>query len=410
MLPRFHIRREGHRPAGLAAANDSQALRCNKHVFVAGQADLDEEARVRHPGDLAGQARGAMGHVAAALEGAAADLADVVKLTVFHVPHGAMDEEGLLAVLASCLGDPALPGPAVTLVPLPCLARPDMLIEIEGWAMRGLNGERLARQAAWRADGPRLPRPFSQAVRCEEMIFTSGVTCVNEEGAVLYPGSLYEQSRVVLPKLDRLLRQLGAGLADVVKANIFNVEPGTKEDWRAPALLRASHYPEPGPAATGISLPKGGREGVMIVNDVIAMRNVDGSAMARIAVWPDDHWDWTVHMPYRHGLKCGDLVFLGGQVPLGADASLRHPGDMAGQTKLAMDYIGRVLAELGMSFTNVVKVNAFYAAPCGEEHLKPNAETRFGYFPAKGPVSTAVPVPWLAYEGMLTEIDIVAMV
>ena len=88
MLPRFHIRREGHRPAGLAVANDSQALRCNKHVFVAGQADLDEEARVRHPGDLAGQARGAMGHVAAVLEGAAADLADVVKLTEAPTVNG----------------------------------------------------------------------------------------------------------------------------------------------------------------------------------------------------------------------------------------------------------------------------------------------------------------------------------
>ena len=59
-------------------------------------------------------------------------------------------EDGLLAVLASCLGDPALPGPAVTLVPLPCLARPDMLIEIEGWAMRGLNGERLVRRGSAR--------------------------------------------------------------------------------------------------------------------------------------------------------------------------------------------------------------------------------------------------------------------
>jgi enamine deaminase RidA (YjgF/YER057c/UK114 family) len=410
MLPRFHIRPEGHWALGLAVTNNSQALRCNKHVFVAGQVDLDSRTRIRHPGDLAAQARGAMEYVAAALQGAAADVCDLVKLTVFYVPHTAMDEDALLAVLASCLGDPALPGPAVTLVPVAYLAYPDMLIEIEGWAMRGLNGERLPRQVAWRADGPRLPRPFSQAVRCEEMIFTSGVTSADETSAVLYPGSLYEQSRVVLPKLDRLLRQLGATLADVVKANIFNVEPGTKEDWRAPALLRASHYPEPGPAATGISLPKGGRDGVMIVNDVIAMRNLDGTAMPRAAVWPDDHWDWTVHMPYRHGLKCGDLVFLGGQVPLGPDASLRHPGDMVGQTKLAMDYIGRVLDEFGMGFANVVKVNSFYAAPCGEQHLKPNAETRFGYFPAKGPVSTGVPVPWLAYEGMLTEIDIVAMV
>lgn len=410
MLPRFHIRPEGHWALGLAVANNSQAVRCNKHVFVAGQVDLDRETRVRHPGDLPAQARGAMDYVRLALEGAGADLADLMKLTVFYVMDGKTDEDALLAILSDCMGTLEAPGPAVTLVPLPHLAYPDMAIEIEGWAMRGLNGDRLPRQAAWRADGPKLPRNFSQAVRCEEMIFTSGVTAVDETGAVLYPGSLYEQSRVVLPKLDKLLRQLGASLADAVKANIFNVEPGTKEDWRAPALLRASHYPEPGPAATGISLPKGARPGVMVVNDVIAMRAIDGCAIPRTAVWPDNHWDWTVHLPYRHGIRCGDLVFLGGQVPLAPDASVMHRGDMVAQTKLSMDYIGRVLNELGLGFANVVKVNSFYVGPCGEQYLKPNAETRFSYFPAKGPVSTGVPVPWLAYEDMLTEIDIVAVV
>jgi enamine deaminase RidA (YjgF/YER057c/UK114 family) len=82
---------------------------------------------------------------------------------------------------------------------------------------------------------------------------------------------------------------------------------------------------------------------------------------------------------------------------------------MVAQTKISMDYIGRILGELGIGFGHVVKVNSFYVGDVGEEVLRPNAETRFSYFPAKGPTSTGVPVPNLAYEGMLTEIDIVAM-
>jgi enamine deaminase RidA (YjgF/YER057c/UK114 family) len=275
--------------------------------------------------------------------------------------------------------------------------------------MRHLNGERLARVAAWSPECPPLPPPFSQALRCEEMIFTSAVSARDGRGVLAESGDIAGQSWVMLGRLDRLLRQLGADLDDAVKTNVFNADGGTKASWAAPALIRARHYREPGPAATGITLPRLWPAGVMTKNDVIAMRGVDGSRLPRTHVWPDNHWDWTVHLPYRHGLRCGDLVFLGGQVPLASDAAVLAPGDMVAQTRLAMDYIGRILGELGMGFGHVVKVNAFYTGAVGEDVLRPNAETRFAYFPAHGPTSTGVPVPTLAYEGMLTEIDVIAM-
>lgn len=410
MLPRRYINPPGHWRLGLASTNNSQGIVCNRFVFVAGQVDLDERTRVRHPGDLLAQATGAMEYVARVLAGAGADLADLVKLTVFYVSDGRVDEDGLLRHLAGCLGPLPGPGPAVTAVPLPVLAYPDMLIEIEGITMRHANGPRLPRAAAWSPDGPPLPPPFSQALRCEEMIFTSAVSARDGEGRIEQPGDIAGQSRAMLARLDRLLRQFGADLQDAVKTNLFNADGGTKASWAEPALIRAAHYREPGPAATGITVPRLWPAGLMTKNDIIAMRGVDGSRLARTHVWPDSHWDWTAHLPYRHGLRCGDLVFLGGQVPLAPDATVLAPGDMVAQTRLSMDYIGRVLAELGLGYGHVVKVNSFYAGEVGEDILRPNAETRFSYFPAKGPTSTGVPVPQLAYEGMLTEIDVVAMV
>jgi len=409
MLPRRYVNPSGHWRLGLASTNNSQGIVCNRFVFVAGQVDLDERTRVRHPGDLMAQATGAMEYVARVLAGARADMADLVKLTVFYVNDGTVDEDGLLRHLAGCLGPLPGPGPAVTVVPLPALAYPGMLIEIEGIAMRHPNGQRLARAAAWSPEGPPLPAPFSQALRSEEMIFTSAVSARDGGSAIAHSGDIAAQSRVMLGRLDRLLRQLGADLQDAVKTNLFNADGGTKASWAESALIRAGHYREPGPAATGITVPLLWPAGLMTKNDIIAMRGPDGSRLPRTHVWPDNHWDWTVHLPYRHGLKCGDLVFLGGQVPLAPDAAVLAPGDMVAQTRLAMDYIGRVLGELGLGFGHVVKVNSFYAGAVGEEVLRPNAETRFGYFPAHGPTSTGVPVPTLAYEGMLTEIDIIAM-
>ena len=410
MLPRRHIIPLGHWRLGLNVSNNSQGIVCNKMIFVAGQVDLDERTQLRHGGDLAAQATGTMEYVARVLAGAGADVADLVKLTVFYVVDGKINEDDLLRHLAGCLGPIAGPGPAITGVPLPSLAYPGMLIEIEGIAMRHPNGQRLPRVSAWLPDGPTVPSPFSQVLRCEELIFTSCVSARDSQGKIAHPNDIDAQSYVMLRRLNELLRRLGADLDDVVKINLFNVDGGTKASWERSALIRATHYREPGPTATGITVPQLWPPGLMTKNDVIAMRAVDGSRLPRIHVWPDGHWDWTVHLPYRHGLRCGDLVFLGGQVPLAPNADVLAPGEMVMQTKISMNYIGRVLGELGLGFGHVVKVNSFYAGGVGEEVLRPNAETRFSYFPANGPTSTGVPVPSLAYEGMLTEIDIVAMV
>jgi enamine deaminase RidA (YjgF/YER057c/UK114 family) len=410
MLPRRYISPKGHWRLGPSVTNNSQGIVCNKMIFIAGQVDLDERNQLHHFGDLEAQARAAMNFVGRVLDDAGAKMSDLVKLTAFYVSDGGVDEDDLLRFLAGCLGFMAGPGPAVTAIPLPGLAHPGMTIEIEGIAMRHPNRQRLPRTAAWSPDCPSLPSPFSHALRCEDVIFTSGISARDHQGEAAHPRDIAAQSHVMLRRLKGLLGQLGADLDDVVKTNVFNVDGGTKATWEEPALIRASHYREPGPAATGLTLPRLWPADVMTKNDVIAMRGIDGTRLPRTHVWPDRHWDWTVHLPYRHGLRCGDLVFVGGQVPLGPDANLLAPGDMMAQTKIAMDYIGRVLGELGLGFAHVVKVNSFYAGDVGVDVLLPNLETRFSYFPAAGPTSTGVPFPKLAYEGMLTEIDIVAMV
>ena len=404
MLPRRRSHPDDHWRVGFDV-NMSHGLGCGPFVFVGGQVDLDPDARQQNPGDLGRQAARCIDHVKTVLAGAGADADDLVKLTAFYVSDGRVDERDLLAQLADALGARSGPGPAISLIPLEGLAYPGMEIELEAIAMRDLNGPRLPRAAAWDPAGPQLPPPFSQAIRCGEMLFTSGIS------VAAAPGDLAGQSRLVLPLIDGLLRQLGADLWDAVKTNVFNVEAGTQEDWSAPALIRAGHFREPGPAATGISLPRLWPEGVMVRNDVIAMRGADGGRLGRQAVWPTGHWDWPVHLPYRHGLRCGDLVFLGGQVSLDPEARVIDPGNIVAQTHRSMANIERVLGELGLGLDQVVKVNAFYCGDVGEELLKENAQARFSHFTSEpGPTTTGVPVPYLAYEDMLVEIDVVAMV
>ncbi|MCP5084721.1 MAG: hypothetical protein GY948_23795 [Alphaproteobacteria bacterium] len=409
MLPRKRFHPSDHLSIGIDL-NHSHGLKVGQMIFIGGQADINAEAKVTRPGEVAVQTRMAMDGVKTVLEGMGADAGDLVKLTGFYVLGDKPDEQVILDTMAEALGELAGPGPAVTLVPIETNCFDGLSIEIEAIAMRGHNGERLARTSSWIPDGPDLPAPFSHAVACDEMIFTSGQTAEDEAGTMQSPGSLAAQSRVVLDKLQRLLAGLGADLHDAVKANVFNVEPGDQEEWKEAALVRASFYKEPGPAATGLSLTRLPKPDAMVRYDVIAMRGTDGARLPREGVWPTGHWDWPVHLPYRHGVKVGDMIFLGGQVSLTPTGAVIDPGDVPAQTHTSMQNIQKVLQEFGLDFEHLVKVNSFYAGEKGQEDLLKNVSVRAGYYRDPGPVSTGIPFEYLAYKDMLIEIDCIAMV
>jgi len=118
-------------------------------------------------------------------------------------------------------------------------------------------------------------------------------------------------------------------------------------------------------------------------------------------------------LPYRHGLKAGDLVFLGGQVPLKSDASVAYVGDISKQTEMSMEYISRILEELGMDFTNIVRMNTFFVSdgkgPLAELEYQKNFLARNSFFHSSPPVFSDIQVPYLAYEEMNIEIDVIAV-
>jgi enamine deaminase RidA (YjgF/YER057c/UK114 family) len=194
-----------------------------------------------------------------------------------------------------------------------------------------------------------------------------------------------------------------------VKLNRWYVGHGTVEDFEPAALACAAHFAEPGPAATGIPLPRHARPGQAIKIEVVAMRGEDGSYLPRRHAWPQSLWDWHVHLPYKHGLKCHDMIFLGGQVSLDKQGRTVHPGDLGAQTRAAMTHIGTILNELGAGYGDVCKVLAVYQGGASDEQLHANLATSSSFFAKPGPATTGVPLPVLAYPEMMIEIDVFAM-
>jgi enamine deaminase RidA (YjgF/YER057c/UK114 family) len=82
-------------------------------------------------------------------------------------------------------------------------------------------------------------------------------------------------------------------------------------------------------------------------------------AIERTAVNP---WDWSIQFGYNQGEllvgKTRELV-CAGQTACDAEGRPQFEGDMAGQIGLALDNLEAVLAEAGMTLSNLVRLNIY---------------------------------------------------
>lgn len=98
-------------------------------------------------------------------------------------------------------------------------------------------------------------------------------------------------------------------------------------------------------------------------------------------------------------------VFCSGQVGITADGTI--PADCAGQARVCFENIAAVLAEAGMGFGDVVKLNAFVT---GREHLAEYMKVRNELFPEPYPASTLMIVSGFARPEFVVEIEAIAAV
>ncbi len=82
----------------------------------------------------------------------------------------------------------------------------------------------------------------------------------------------------------------------------------------------------------------------------------------------DTAWDQKMH--YSQGVKIGPTIYVSGQVALGDDGRVVGPGDIAVQTRQALENIQAVLAKKGATMRDVVKVR---------DHLLCSANCRDGF-------------------------------
>jgi enamine deaminase RidA (YjgF/YER057c/UK114 family) len=107
----------------------------DRMIHIAGQVGQDENGDIVE-GGLAPQAERALLNLSRALEAAGASESDLVKITIYVVGWEPSMFEQLVAGLGAAQAQRPGPEVPVTLIGVQSLFRPDMLVEIEGVAVR----------------------------------------------------------------------------------------------------------------------------------------------------------------------------------------------------------------------------------------------------------------------------------
>ena len=94
---------------------------------------------------------------------------------------------------------------------------------------------------------------YSRAVRIGNHVWVSGTTATDEYGKVVAIGDAAMQTRYVLQKIERALKEAGATFADVVRTRTFVTDIA---QWEAIGRVHGEFFGQIRPAATMVEVGK----------------------------------------------------------------------------------------------------------------------------------------------------------
>jgi enamine deaminase RidA (YjgF/YER057c/UK114 family) len=193
----------------------SRAVRVGDRVFISGTTALHPSGDVEAKGDLYGQTRRVMDTIFRALEQAGGKREDLVYTKTFLTSvEGAAD---YTRAWLEAMGDVR---PVSTLLVVPALLRPEMLIEVEAEAVVGAASTRRDIYTQQRREHP---RGYARAVVVGDDIYVSGCTSLSDGGEPQAAGDWAAQSDLANEVIRWTLEQAGASFDDVVRRRTFTV-------------------------------------------------------------------------------------------------------------------------------------------------------------------------------------------
>jgi enamine deaminase RidA (YjgF/YER057c/UK114 family) len=251
----------------------SRAVRVDDRVFISGSSALDAQGAVADPGDMAGQTRRTMDTILQALAQAGGAPGDLVYTKTFVTDLGRIPD--YTRAWLAALGEVR---PASTLLGIPALLRPEMLIEIEAEAVIGAAR---TRRDIYTEHQRERPRGYARAVAVGDWIYLSGCTSLSSRGEVQAAGDWAAQVDHAHDVIGWTLGQAGATFDDVVRRRTFTVD---RAEVNRPAGQGPAWYERSRPASLGCRVTGLASRDLLVEVEVAAVR---GAGAGIEAVGPD---------------------------------------------------------------------------------------------------------------------------
>ena len=251
----------------------SRAVRVGDRVFISGSTALNARGEVEAPGDMYRQTRATLDTILRALGEAGGEPGDLVYTKTFLTDLGASAE--YTRAFLEALGDVR---PVSTLLGVPGLVRPEMLIEIEAEAVLGAAR---TRRDIYTEHQREKPRGYARAVVVGDTIWVSGCTSMSSKGEVQAAGDWAAQVDLAHEVIRWSLAQAGATTDDVVRRRTFTVQ-GAQQN--RPHGQGPTPYARSRPASLGCRVAGLARPELVVEVEVAAVR---GAGTAIESIGPD---------------------------------------------------------------------------------------------------------------------------
>ena len=120
-------------------------------------------------------------------------------------------------------------------------------------------------------------------------------------------------------------------------------------------------------------------------------------------------WEWDKDYPMCQIVKCGEFLFLTGQVAFDVNGEIVGRDDLKAQARQIFKNMQHVLSRVGCDLTSVVRLTNYFATPMTDINVTQQYwEVRKEFFGDHRPASTGMQVAALMIPDMLLEVDAIA--
>lgn len=192
---------------------------------------------------------------------------------------------------------------------------------------------------------------YSRAIRVGDRVLQSGTTAIDVEGGIIGDNDVAAQVDAIIGIAEETMGKAGGRLDDVVRARLYLTDIGLA-DQAARAFGR--HFGDIRPASTLIAISSLARPTQLIEIELDAVDGAKENAVRISSGRPTEEL-----YGYSRAVRMGDTIYVSGSTAMTAEGGVACPGDMHGQSRVALETIADAVQQAGGAVEDIVYSKSF---------------------------------------------------